>query len=54
LVSSVACNVVVLTLGVGGSHPDMVDELRRLAQRRLAENQRTLVGVWFRSWIRPN
>lgn len=43
------CNDVVLTLGVGGSHLDMVDELRRTVQRRFAEGQGSLVGDWFRT-----
>jgi len=43
------CNDVVVTLGVGGSHLDLVDQLRRTAWRRFAEDQRTRVGGWFRS-----
>jgi len=43
------CNDVVLTLGVGGSHVDMVDELRRTARRRWAEDERTRVSGWFRT-----
>jgi hypothetical protein len=42
------CNDVVLTLGVGESHFDMVDELRRAAWRRFAEDQRNRVGSWLR------
>ena len=43
------CNDVVLTLGVGGSHVDMVDELRRTAKRRFAANQRARISGWFRA-----
>jgi hypothetical protein len=47
------CNDVVVTLVVGGSHDDMVDDLRRTARRRFAEDQRKRVGGWLRhatSW----
>ena len=43
------CNDVVVTLGVGGDHLEMVDQLRRAACRRFAEGQRSRVGSWFRS-----
>jgi len=44
------CNDVVVTLGVGGDYMDMVAELRRTAWQRFAEDQRTRVGGWLRSW----
>jgi len=40
------CNDVVVTLGVGGSHDELVDELRRVALARTPERPRTL-----RSWL---
>jgi hypothetical protein len=43
------CNDVVITIGGGDSHYEMVDQLRRAAWRRLAEDQRTRVGSWLRS-----
>ena len=48
------CNDVVITIGGGGSHFDMVDELRRTAWRRFAEDQRSRVGGWLRSATSSN
>ncbi len=44
------CNDVVLTLGVGGSHLDMVDDLRRTAWRRHLEQHRHGISSWLPSW----
>ena len=38
------CNDDVVTLGVGGSHDELVDELRRVALAREPERPRTLRG----------
>ena len=38
------CNDVLVTLGVGGSHDELVDELRRVALAREPERPRTLRG----------
>jgi len=48
------CNDVVITVGAGDSHYDMVDQLRRTAWRRFAEDQRTRVGGWLRSTSSSN
>ena len=42
------CNDVVLTLGVGGNHLEMVDDLRRAAWARWAEQRRNRIGSWLR------
>ena len=42
------CYDVVLTLGVGGSHNDLVDELRRTAWMRTSEPRRSRFGAWLR------
>jgi hypothetical protein len=42
------CYDVVLTLGVGGPHNDMVDELRRTAWMRTSEPRRSRLGAWLR------
>lgn len=44
------CNDVVVTLGVGGSHLDMVDDLRRTAWRRYLEQRSRGLSTWLRSW----
>ena len=38
------CNDVVVTLGVGGWHDELVDELPRVALARTPERPRTLRG----------
>ena len=48
------CNDVVITIGGGDSHFEMVDQLRRTAWRRFAEDQRTRVGGWLRSATSSN
>jgi len=48
------CNDVVVTLGVGGSHLDLVDDLRRTAWQRFSEERRSGLSGWLRtatSWI---
>lgn len=44
------CNDVVVTLGVGGSHLDLVDDLRRTAWRRYLEERSHGLSSWLRSW----
>ena len=44
------CNDVVLTLGVGGPHFELVDELRRTAWRRFAEERQHRVTSWLRNF----
>ena len=48
------CNDVVITIGGGDSHFEMVDQLRRTAWRRFAEGQRSRVGGWLRSATSSN
>ena len=43
------CNKVVLPIGVAGTYQDMVQELRRAAWRRFAEDQSTRMGDWLRN-----
>jgi hypothetical protein len=48
------CNDVVVTLGVGGAHLDLVDDLRRTAWQHFAEERRSRLNGWLRSatsWI---
>jgi hypothetical protein len=44
------CNDVVLTLGVGGPHNDLVDDLRRTAWMRSTEPRRSRLSTWLRLW----
>lgn len=44
------CNDVVLTLGVGGPHFELVDELRRTAWRRFAEERQHRMTSWLRNF----
>ncbi|HET7822759.1 MAG TPA: hypothetical protein VFL10_14660 [Ornithinibacter sp.] len=39
-----------MTLGVGGSHLDLVDDLRRTAWRRYLEERSHGLSSWLRSW----
>ena len=45
------CNDIVLPLGVGGDHVDMVEDLRRTAQQRTGEPHATPFGTWLRELL---